>query len=110
MNQKGLIYFLVMVLLFSAGVVFSNSAHNIGSAYKAGSVLHEAAGMILLDFPIDEQTNFPNKVKNIIGYQFTSIEKTSTYSLENYILPKRHSADREDTRRTNLWFTSRLRN
>lgn len=110
MNQKGLTYFLLIVFLFSAGKVFPNSELNTGTANEAGSILYKAAGMTLLDFSIDEQTNPLNKKRIIAEYQFTPIEKISAYSHENYILSERHFVDTENTRRTNLWFTSRLRN
>jgi hypothetical protein len=109
-NQKGLTYFLILVFLISAGTVFSKSVLDTRSASKAGSILQKADGKISPDFSIDEQTDPQGKVRIITEYQFTPTEIISNYSLKNYLLSKRHFADRESTRRTNLWFTSRFRN
>ncbi len=100
----------MLVFLICAGTVLSNSVFDTRSASKAGSILQKAAGEISPDFSIDEQTDSQNKVRIIAEYQFTPIEKTSNYSHENYILSKRDFTKRENARRTNLWFTSRLRN
>jgi hypothetical protein len=109
-NHKSLTYFLIVVFLISAGVVFSKSVLETRSASIAERILHKVTGETLFDFSIDEQTDFPNTLKTITDNPYTPTGLTSNYFHKNYILLRIHFLDREDTRRTNLWFTSLIRN
>ena len=110
MNQKGLTYFLILVFVISAGTVFSKSASDTRSTGKAESIFQKGIAEISLDFSAVEQTYLKYKAKDIDGYQSTHKEKLSSHSLKNYLLSERYFAVRENSRRTSIWFTSRLKN
>lgn len=92
------------------GKVFSNSVLDARSNDKAVSILQKALGEISHDFSIDEQVDPKNNIRIILKEQSNPLEKLSEYSPKTYILSRRRLIERENTRRTDLWFTSPFRN
>lgn len=94
----------------SAGTVFSSSAPDLKFEHKAESVLPKESKEILPDFLNDENQNYQNQVRTLTQLQFTQIEKILANSTKSYFLSKRNFVERENSKRTNFRFTSRLRN
>ncbi|MHB8906802.1 MAG: hypothetical protein ACYC4T_03910 [Melioribacteraceae bacterium] len=111
MNRKALTYFFILVLLITTGAAFSKPANNMKSSRCSGNSVLEVAENLTLGLSASNQSVLlTNVAHNSENDQNGYSEKLSIYLLKNYILSNTLLPFAENTRRTSIRFTSRLKN
>jgi hypothetical protein len=109
-NQKGLTYFFFLVFMLSAGTAFSKSVNNMKSVGCSGISVNKAAEMGIVNLSAFGQNGITDLIQNFENNQGAFTGKLSTHLLKNYILSDLFLSFEENTRRTSIRFTSRLKN
>jgi hypothetical protein len=109
-DLKKLTYFLILFLLLASGMTFSKTAHDLRSMKNLGNCNHEFAEKANYGFSAFNQNDPQTDFDQTLGNNQPLSEKLSNYLIKNYILSNSSSPFAENTRRTSIWFTSRLKN
>jgi hypothetical protein len=109
-NQKGLTYLFLLVFLLTTGTAFSKSVYNMKHPCFPGKPVQKAAFIDRENPSALGQSGITNVFKNLENNQPAHIDKLSIYLIKNYILSNYSISFVENTRRTSIWFTSRIKN
>ncbi|MFA7228011.1 MAG: hypothetical protein WC061_03165 [Melioribacteraceae bacterium] len=110
MNVRGLTYFFLIIILACAGTVVSGPVAGGKYNCKAGSVLQKDSNPVLLDAETAGQSDQDNREKCLVGYQSALKKENNRYIPINYLLSEQFIGNDNNSGRTSIWFTSRIKN
>ena len=96
--------------MLSAGTAFSKSVNSMKSALCSGISVNRTTEMGIVNLSALGQNGLTVLIQNFENNQGAFTGKLSTHLFKNYILSDPFLSFEENTRRTSIRFTSRLKN